>query len=186
MNKKAEKLYRGVIKGFPEKTDTSTDELIKSIIEKTNQTAINKTDEVELMQCMLNDKDFKVAIYDRNKGYLGSRSPRCDAISIAVDTLAGATGMSTVEAYALTEDYEFTKRDASRFINIGKDFISTYLQTGRKMNLVSEPRCEATVNLRYVEEHDKNVPDRENPGKVKTVRAAESIKMVCTNKRGNR
>lgn len=183
MNKKAVTFGRNNIVGYPEKTNTVTDNLIKDIVERTTQVAVNKADEVEVMQTMLNDKEFSVAVFDRNKGYMGSRSPRNEAIQLAVDTLSGVTGMSTVEAHALTENYEYTKRDAAHFINIGKDFIGTYLQSGRKMTLISEPRIEATVSLKHVEEHDKSVPDRDNPGSVKVVKTPECIKLVASSRR---
>lgn len=183
MNKKAINLYRGNIEGYPENTQTETDKLIQSIIERTTQTASNKSNEIDIMQSMLNDKDFKVAIFESGKGYIGSRSPRDEAIGIAVDTLSGATGMSKAEARALTENYEFTRKDAGRFINIGKDFISTYLQTGRKTTLISDPRGEVVVNLKHIEEHDKSVPDKNNPGKTKIVKTTESIKLVSSVKK---
>ena len=184
MNKKAEKLHRSNIKGFPESVDTETDKLIQSIIERTSQTAVNKADEVILMQCMLNDKSYKVPIYDRNKGYVGSRCPREEALGIAVDTLSGVTGMTHAEAEALTNEYQFTKKDASRYINLGKDFIGTYMQTGRKMILTSDPRGESSINYKYVEGgKEKSVPDRQNPGQSKTIITEEYIKLVSANKR---
>lgn len=183
MNKKAANFSRENIKDYPENTNTSTDKLIKSIVEKTSQTAVNRSDEVEVMQSMLNDREFNVAMFDRNKGYVGSRSPRNEAIQLAVDTLSGVTGMSENEAKTLTDNYEFTKKDAQHFINIGKDFIGTYLQTGRKTTIISEPRIEATVSLKYIEEHDKKVPDRDNPGSTKTVHSPEKLKMIVLNKR---
>lgn len=182
-----QKLYRGNIEGYPVTTDTETDRLIQEIIQKTSQISINKADEVAIMQSMLNDADFSVAVFDPNKGYVGSHSPRADAIGLAIDTLTGTTGMSSVEAYALTENYEFTKRDATRFINLGKDFFSTYLQTGRKVSLDSaDPRAEIIISLKDIEERDKCVPDKDNPGKVKTVRTPESIKLVSETKRSKK
>ena len=91
--------------------------------------------------------------------------------------------MSTVEALAISEDYQFTKRDATRFINLGKDFIGTYLQTGRKMQLISEPRGEVTLDLRYAEGGVRKVPDRDNPGQTKEVSVGDSIKLHVPNKR---
>lgn len=183
MNNKAIKFNRGNIEWYPENTNTATDQLIKDIVEKTSQVAVNKTDEVAVMQSMLNDKEFNVAVFDRKKGYIGSRSPREEAIQLTVDTLSGITGMSTAEARTLADNYEYTKRDAAHFINIGKDFIGTYLQSGRKTTLISEPRVEATVSLKYIEEHDKSVPDRDNPGSVKVVKTPERLKMVVSNKK---
>lgn len=183
MNKKAVNFSRVNINDYPENTNTSTDQLVQSIVEKTSQTAVNKSDEVEVMQSMLNDREFNIAIFDRNKGYVGSRSPRNEALQLAIDTLSGVTGMSENEAASLTQNYSFTKKDAQHFINIGKDFIGTYLQTGRKTTIISEPRIEATVSLKHVEAHDKKVPDTDNPGSTKIVHSSEKLKMIVSNKR---
>jgi hypothetical protein len=183
MNTKAVKFNRSNIEGYPEKLDTATDKLIQEIVEKTSQTSTNKADELAVMQSMLNDKEFAVAIFERGKGYVGSRSPRNEAIQLTVDTLSSVTGMTSSEALALSQDYQFTKKDAGHFINIGKDFVGTYLQTGRKTTLISEPRMEATVSLKLVEAHDKSVPDRENPGTTKMISTPEKLKMVVSNKR---
>ena len=64
MNEKAVKLHRKNIENYPESFDNDTDRLIQDIIEKTNQTAINKADEVTVMQSMLNDPNFKIALND--------------------------------------------------------------------------------------------------------------------------
>lgn len=182
MNNKALKFPRSNISNYPENTNTATDNFIKEIINTTTQTSVNKIDEVKVMQCMLNDKDFKIAIYDRSKGYVGSRSPRDNAISLAVDTLSGVTGMSAKEARLLVEDYEFTKKDAQRFVDISKDFIGTYMQSGRKIGIVNDARSDITIGLKYVEEHDKSVPDKET-GNIKIIKTPEKLKLSVTSKR---
>lgn len=182
MNNKALKFPRANIENFPESTDTTTDNLIKEIIENTSQTAVNRIDEVRVMQSMLNDKDFKVAVYDKKKGFIGSRSPRDTAIDLTVDTLSGVTGMSSKEARTLAEEYEFTKKDAQRFVDISKDFIGTYMQSGRKIGIVNEPRGEISIGLKYIEEHDKSVPDKET-GNTKIIKTGERLKLSVTNKR---
>lgn len=186
MNKNAVKLYRGNIEGFPVKTESQTDQLIKDIIERTTQTAINKADEVTVMQCMLNDSEFEIGTFDGNNGLVGTHSPRADAMGLIIDTTASVTGMSTAEAYNLSKDYEFTKRDASRFISIGKDFVGTYLQTGRKMVLTNnDPRGQAIIHLKATDAKQKKVPITGENGErqSKTVDAPEGIKLNVENKR---
>lgn len=181
MNVKAKKFHRSNIENFPESVDTPTDKLIQEIVDNTNQMSVNKIDEVRLMQSMLNDKQFKVAIHERGKGFTGSRSPRDTAISLAVDTLSGIVGMSGKEAKALAENYEFTKKDAQRFVDISKDFIGTYMQSGRKINIVSEPRGEISIGLKYIEAHNKSVPDGNSGTKV--IKTEDRLKLSVTNKR---
>ena len=50
------------------------DNLIEEIKANAKQKAINKIDEVRVMQTMLNDKEFTVSLYDKNNGYIGKRS----------------------------------------------------------------------------------------------------------------
>lgn len=174
-------LLRKNIVDLPVSSKTATDKLIEQIVESTTQTSVSKADEIAVMQSMLNDKDFKIAIFDRTKGYVGSRSPRDTAISIVNDSLCSITGMGMREAMELTKDYEFSKRDASRYVTISKDFIGTYMQTGRKLNVVNDPRGEASINLRYVEEHDKTIPDPSTGG-TKVIKTPSKIKLNASNK----
>lgn len=186
MNKKAEKLYRGTIEGFPVNTNSQTDQLIQDIIKRTSQTAINKADEITVMQCMLNDPEFEVGVFDSNNGYIGSHCPRADAMGLVIDTLTGITGMSSVEAYNLGKDYEFTKRDASRLLSLSRDFIGTYLQTGRKFTLTNnDPRGQSVINMKITEAKQKKVPvtDKDGNRQSKVVNVPESIKLNVENRR---
>ena len=54
-------------------------DLIKEIKINTKQISINKVDEVRVMQCMLNDKEFKLGIFDKNLGFIGEKCPYEDA-----------------------------------------------------------------------------------------------------------
>lgn len=178
--KKRELLPRRTIANLPVSTDTETDRLVQFIAENTSQVSISKADEVSVMQSMLNDENFKIAVFDRTKGYIGSRSPRETALSIINDAICGVTGMGSKEASELSKSYEFTKRDASRYVTITKDFMSTYLQTGRKINVMNDSRDEASINLKYIESHEKKVPDQN--GGTKIVSTPARIKLVSSNK----
>lgn len=184
MNQKAVKFARSNISNYPASTRTKTDQLIAAIVEKTSQIAVNRTDEVTVMQTMLNDEVFRVGEYDRKNGeYTNTHSPREEALDIVKEAYTGLTGSSDVEAETLMGGYMFSKKQAQNFIGISKDFIGTYLQSGRKMTVMSEPRGEATLSLRHIEDHEKTVPDKNNPGNSKTVRTGEQIKMIVSNKR---
>ena len=59
------------------------DELMKEIKEITkNQHSSSKVDEIRVMRAMLNDPDFTVSVYDKNKGYIGTRCPREEALNV--------------------------------------------------------------------------------------------------------
>lgn len=175
-------LLRSNISDYPSPTDTETDKLIEHIVRTTSQVSVSKSDEISVMQSMLNDKKFEVAIFDRTKGYLGTRSPRETALSIINDALCGVTGMGQKEANELSRDYQFSKRDAARQVSLAKDFASTYLQSGRKMVIMSDPRGEAAISLRFTKEHDKTVPDSAVPGATRIVKTPAKVKLVASNK----
>lgn len=176
------KLPRMNVEDYPADTGTETDKLIEHIIRNTSQVSVSKSDEISVMQSMLNDKKFEVALYDRTRGYLGTRSPRETALSMINDALCGVTGMSQKEATELSRDYIFSKRDAARQVSLAKDFIGTYIQSGRKVIVMSDPRGEASINLRYVKERDKKVPDANNNNIPRTIKTPAKIKLVASNK----
>lgn len=136
------------------------DELMKEIKEITkNQHSSSKVDEIRVMRAMLNDPDFTVSVYDKNKGYIGTRCPREEALKFVVNTSTAITGLDVKSARELAQNYEFTKRDASFLIENGRDFTQIYLETGRKYPIVQGEDSEAAIFLREVKSKEKSVPD---------------------------
>jgi len=92
-------------------------ELMAEIQETTKkQKSASRVDEVRVMRTMLNDPKFEVSIYDRNKGKIGTRSPREEAIKFVASTASAVTGLDAAQATELAQNYEFTKKDASLII----------------------------------------------------------------------
>lgn len=117
-------------------------ELIREISASRNPNDPNRTtydtksrkDELAVMKAMLNDKTYKVDIY----GPDGIESTFCPSElmrSTISSILIGTTGISSNEADHLMSNYEFKNNEASGFIEFSKEYINTYLQTGRKMPL---------------------------------------------------
>ena len=122
------------------------------------QKAASRVDEIRVMKAMLNDPSFKVSIYDKNKGLVGTRCPREEATKFVASTTSAITGLDQAQATELANNYEFTKKDATFLIENARDFTSTYLQTGRKMPLVQSEKTEASLIVRHVEQKTKKVP----------------------------
>lgn len=136
------------------------EELMTEIKEITkNQHSASKVDEIRVMRGMLNDPDFTVSVYDKNKGYIGTRCPREEALKFVVNTATAITGLDTKSAKELVQNYEFTKRDASFLIENGRDFTQVYLETGRKFPIVQGEDSEAAIFLRKIDSKEKSVPD---------------------------
>ena len=77
------------------------------------QKAASRVDEIRVMKAMLNDPNFKVSIYDKNKGLVGTRCPREEATKFVASTTSAITGLDQAQATELANNYEFSKKDAT-------------------------------------------------------------------------
>lgn len=134
-------------------------ELIKEINETRSQTSASAKDELRVMQAMLNDSDFVVDVYGKG-GVIGQYCPSDDAHNMAANIIKGATKITTKEAEHLAENYEFTKSDASTFINISKEFINTYVETGRKLPLGGREKSNIALSKKVKGERSNNFPKK--------------------------
>lgn len=112
----------------------STLELVKEIRENLTQRSSSQKDEVAVMQAMLNDESYVVDVYG-STGKIGTYSPYEDARKLTASLLVSTTKISKDEAELLAKEHTFSKAEAASFINIGKEFINTYIDTGRKLPL---------------------------------------------------
>ena len=143
-------------------TKQSMELLMKQIQEVTaRQKSQNKGDEVAVAQALLNDPDFKVGIYDKNKGLIGTRNVHEEAVSFIASVSSEITGLDRKTSEELASKYTFTKKDANFIINTTRDFIQTYLNTGRKFNLVQSENSEANIFLKPTPPKEKLVPTKE-------------------------
>lgn len=157
------------------------DNLITEIKKSTKQVSINKVDEVRVMKCMLNDKQYRAGIYDKNNGYVGDHCPAEEATMFVKNVIQGATGLDSRDSMHLAESYEFTSRDAQFMINNMKDFLDVYTQTGRKINLIQNGTTDASIYTKDVVASTKMVPSR-NAGESKVIKTAPFVKMISVSK----
>lgn len=155
------------------------EQLISQIKSETKQISINKSDEVKVMTSMLNDKDFSLSVYDKRLGYIGQKCPHDDAVKFVSDVISRATGLDKNDSNHLADNYEFSKKDANFLLSNMRDFIQVYTTTGRKINIMQSSATEANLYTREIAASTKNIPDKENPGEVKTITTSPFIKLVC-------
>lgn len=156
----------------------SMESLMSEIREITKkQKSSSRVDEVRVMRTMLNDPNFSVSIYDKNKGYIGKRCPREEACKFAANLSSAITGLDNKSATELANNYEFTKKDAIFLIENGRDFQQTYLSTGRKLPIVQSETSEAAIFLRHIDEKEKTVPNGKGSTKVSAF-----DKVICKSK----
>lgn len=108
--------------------------LVNEIKTGLTQKSCSMKDEVRVMQAMLNDKEFAAGIYGNN-GKIGEYSPYEDSRRMLSSVIASATKINKDEAAALANAHEFTKGEATSMVNISKEFINVYSDTGRKISL---------------------------------------------------
>jgi len=126
---------------------------------KTNLSQVNSSqkDEVRVMKAMLNDPEYKVGVYGKT-GCEGTYCPREDAIAIVTSILHNAASMPNAEAEVIAKDYEFTKNEATAMVGINKEFINTYLQTGRKLPLGGREMSDISISGKEVQASTKTYP----------------------------
>ena len=133
---------------------TSVKELIKFISENRTQTSANAKDENKVAMAMLNDPTFSVDIYNK-EGVVGAYSPYEDTRTMVASIIKDTTKVSESEAKKLAADYQFGKSEAQSMINFGKEFVNTYLETGRKLPLGCREKSNCAL-VRHVKEARTN------------------------------
>lgn len=108
--------------------------LITEIKESRKQSSASQKDEIRVMQAMLNDTSYEVGVYGA-KGKIDTYNPAKDFRTMEANIIASAAKISKEEAANLVNKYEVSKSDATTMINVSKEFVNTYLNCGRKLNL---------------------------------------------------
>jgi hypothetical protein len=63
-----------------------------------------------------------------------------------------------------------------------RDFLYTYVGTGRKINMIQSATTEASLFTKEIAPTTKRVPDKDNPGKTKEVSTSGYTKLVSSSK----
>lgn len=138
--------------------DQNVRELVSEIKGGLKQANSSIKDETRVMQAMLNDKEFKVATYDSN-GVNGSYCPAEDARKMAASVISSTTKISKSEAEVLADAHKFTSSEASSMVGISKEFVNTYVQTGRRLPLGARETSNIKLELKHKPEAVVSVPN---------------------------
>ena len=131
--------------------------LINEIKNNLTQKSSSKKDEVRVMKAMLNDTSYKVAVYDKS-GKVGEYCPAESAKQIVSSVLQHSAGITSTEADALAKGYEFSSQDAENMIGISKEFVNTYVHTGRKIAMGGREKSNISLELKEVEATSRPYP----------------------------
>ena len=134
---------------------------VRAMVDEINntrtQTSANTKDENRVMRAMLNDPTFKVDIWGRN-GIEGQYCPYEEARTLVANILKDTAKISTTEANDLASHYEFGKQESNIMIGISKEFLNTYIETGRKLPLGGRETSNISIAKKVKESRSNSFP----------------------------
>ena len=136
---------------------TTVKELIKEITTTRTQTSANSKDEVRVAQAMLNDPSYVVDIYAKN-GVVGQYCPYTEMRQVTAAIIKDTTKITAKEAEELAGKYQFGKAEAQSMVNFSKEFINTYIETGRKLPLGGRARSNVQLAKKVKESRPASFP----------------------------
>lgn len=141
--------------------DTNVKQVIGEIKSGLTQQGSSLKDENIVMRAMLNDKDFKVDVYGKD-GVVGQVCPYEEARELATSLISKTASIPVAEAKVLADNHNFTKGESQNMVNISKEFINTYMETGRKISLGKREESDISLIPKYVETTIRSYP-KKNP-----------------------
>ena len=133
------------------------EELVKEIHGTITQTTGSHKDEVRVMRAMMNDITYKVDVYDKS-GATSQFVPSEAVRDMAASIISGATKVSIEEAKVLANNYEFKKNEAEVMVDTSKEFINTYIHTGRKISIGGRKKSDISFSLKEIEPGTRTFP----------------------------
>ena len=128
-------------------------QIIEEVTKGVKQKSSSRKDEITVMKAIMNDPTYSTDIYN-GKDEINTYYPSKDLRKVVTNAVSSITKIPNKEAEELVNQYEFTKSDAQAMVNLSKEFIYSYLQTGRKLSLGG--RFNSDVQLMW-----KNIAARE-------------------------
>ena len=137
----------------------TVNELLADIQENHKQVSSSQKDEVRIMQAMMNDTSYEVGVYNKS-GKIADYNPAKDFREMQRNIIASVTKIGKDEAAKLVEGYEATKSDATTMVNISKEFVNTYLSSGRKLPLGGREKANFALSEKIVPTTEKTYQRR--------------------------
>lgn len=142
---------------------TSAYDIIKDVKSNVTQCSSSKKDEITVMQAMMNDTNFSVDVYSKG-GKVDEYYPSRELRKVVTNVVASTTHIPVKEATELVNAYEFTRVDAAAMVNMSKEFVNTYLQTGRKLPLGGRKNSDIELMWKSIEDRTTEIPIKSETG----------------------
>ena len=133
------------------------EELLAIINKEAGTCTASKKDEIRVMKALMNDTSYEVDIYG-NDGKDGSINPSKTLRSFCSSVLSNAAKIPAVEAEHIMNGYEFKKSEAEKISDFTKEFVNTYIHTGRKLPLGGREKSNVSLALKVVPPGERSYP----------------------------
>lgn len=138
---------------------SAVDQLVKEIKDNLSQVSSSTKDEIRVMQAMLNDTNYEVGVYG-NSGLKETYNPAKDFRGMLSSVIASTAKISKEEANSLVSEHEVTKAEATSMVNVSKEFVNTYLGTGRKLPFGGREKSNIALSGKDVAATTKTYPKK--------------------------
>lgn len=135
------------------------EQMVAEIRDNLSQKSSSHKDEVAVMQAMLNDTSFKVDVYKKDKP-VETYCPAEEARELVSSIITATTKVGQQEANALAAEFQFSKANADVMVDISKEFINTYVQTGRKLPLGGREKSDVSLEYRDIKDKNSGFPKK--------------------------
>ena len=133
--------------------------LVNEIKTGLSQTSSSHKDEVRVMKAMLNDPSYEVRVYSK-EGVVDTNNPCKDFRAMCSSIVSSAAKVPQAEAANMMESYEVKKSEAASMVNISKEFVNTFLHTGRKLPMGAREKSDVSLSLKMVAPSTRLYPQK--------------------------
>lgn len=133
--------------------------LLEEISGNLSQKSASRKDEVRIMQAMLSDPSYEVNIYGKD-GVEGVYNPANDFRSMCASVMSHTAKIPMAEATQLMDNYQVNKSEAGSMINLSKEFVNTFIKTGRKLPLGARETSDISLSQKKVEASTRLYPQK--------------------------
>lgn len=133
--------------------------LVEEIKTGLSQRSSSRKDEVRVMKAMLSDPTYEVDQYGKD-GVVGSYNPCKDFRSMCSSIISSTAKVPQTEATAMMENYEPKRSEAASMVDISKEFVNTFLHTGRKLPLGAREKSDVSLSLKEVAPSTRLYPQK--------------------------
>lgn len=133
--------------------------LLNEISENLSQKSSSRKDEIRVMQAMLSDPTYEVNVYGKD-GVESTYCPAKDFRGMCASVMSNVAKIPASEAEQLMEGYDVRKNEAEKMINVSKEFVNTFLKTGRKLPLGAREASDVSLSLKKIDSTTRLYPQK--------------------------